>query len=309
MRCLIIGGAGFIGSHIAEALVLRGHYVRIFDLPGVGLGNLTNGLNPVDIVRGDFKNRADISIALENMDVVLHLAYSTLPSSSNENPFCDIETNVLGTIMLLDEMLRHGVGKIVFASSGGTVYGNPQELPIPETHPTNPLCSYGITKLTIEKYLALYKQIHDLDYTVLRMANVYGERQRMDSIQGAIAVFLGRALRRQPIIIWGDGSVTRDFLHVTDAVSAMLAVTARDCKSAVYNIGSGEGTSIQEVLGHIHDVTGKFTPVHYTDGRKMDVTHNRLNISRAKKELAWNPKITLREGIEKTWLWMKKSRG
>jgi len=160
MHCLVLGGAGFIGSHIVDALVARDHRVRVFDLPNVSTQNLKQCIDSVEIMGGDFNNVNDISVALESVDVVVHLACTTLPGPSNENPTYDVQSNVVGTINLVEKSIQKGVRKIVFASSGGTVYGIPQSLPIPETHRTNPRCSYGITKLTIEKYLSLFHYLY-----------------------------------------------------------------------------------------------------------------------------------------------------
>jgi len=176
MRCLVLGGAGFMGSHIVDALVARNHRVRIFDLPNISTHNLHQSMDSVEILGGDFNNVNDISQALEDIDVVVHLVSTTLPGPSNENPVYDVESNVIGTLNLLKQAVEKRVKKIIFSSSGGTVYGIPRFVPIPETHETNPVCSYGITKLTIEKHLALFHHLHNLDYTVLRLANPYGER-------------------------------------------------------------------------------------------------------------------------------------
>ena len=156
---------------------------------------------------GDFTSDSDVASAVIGCDVCFHLISTTLPKSSNLDPVFDIETNLMGTVRLLNQVVKSGVGKVIFLSSGGTVYGPPQEIPIVETHPTNPICSYGITKLAIEKYLELFYQLHGVDYTVLRLSNPFGERQRIESSQGAVAVFLGKALRGEKIEIWGGENI------------------------------------------------------------------------------------------------------
>ena len=178
----------------------------------------------------------------------------------------DIETNLLGTVRLLNQVVKAKVGKVVFLSSGGTVYGPPQEVPIVETHQTNPICSYGITKLAIEKYLDLFFQLHGIDYTVLRLSNPFGERQRIQSSQGAVAVFLGKALRKEKIEIWGDGFVVRDYLHVSDVVSAMIASIDYQGSDRVFNIGSGSGVSLNEVVDGISQVLGRTIDKVLSDG-------------------------------------------
>jgi UDP-glucose 4-epimerase len=308
MRCLVLGGAGFMGSHIVDALVARNHSVRIFDLPNISVDNLQQSMDSVEILGGDFNNVNAITQALEDIDVVVHLVSTTLPGPSNENPVYDVESNVIGTLNLLKQAVEKGVKKIIFSSSGGTVYGIPRSVPIPETHETNPVCSYGITKLTIEKHLALFHHLHNLDYTVLRLANPYGERQRIDGVQGAVAVFLGKTLLRQPITIWGDGSVARDYFYISDLVDAFITVIESDSPSKIYNIAGGEARSLNDILSVVRKVTGLRPVVRYTPARKLDVPVNCLDIHLAKKDLGWQPGISWEEGIARTWAWLKKSR-
>jgi UDP-glucose 4-epimerase len=307
MHCLVLGGVGFMGSHIVDALVARGHRVRIFDLPNISTFNLKQNIESVEILGGDFNNVNDISQALEDVDVVVHLVCTTLPGPSNENPAYDVESNVIGTLNLLKQAVGKGVKKIIFSSSGGTVYGIPHSVPIPETHETNPICSYGITKLAIEKYLALFHHLHKLNYTVLRLANPYGERQRINSVQGAVTVFLGETLLRQPITIWGDGSAARDYFYISDLVDAFMTVIESDPPSKIYNIAGGRARSLNDILSAIRKVTGLQPVVKYTPGRRLDVPVNCLDIQLAKKELGWQPKISWEEGIARTWEWLKKS--
>jgi UDP-glucose 4-epimerase len=216
-----------------------------------------------------------------------------------------VESNVVGTLNLLNQSVQSGVKKIVFGSSGGTVYGVPQSIPIPENHPTNPICSYGITKLTIEKYLALFGRLHGLEPVILRMANPYGERQDFRRAQGAVAVFLGKTYRDETIEIWGDGTVARDFFYIGDLLPAVAAVIEEKVSSTVYNIGSGECCSLNAVLEAIRKVTGKEPKVEYKPGRPLDVPINCLDISRAKSELGWAPTTPLEEGLKKTWDWLR----
>lgn len=306
MNILVLGGAGFIGSHIVDALVDRGHRVRIFDLPNVSRSNLQHSLHAIEFFEGDFGNIQDTRQALDGVDVLIHLICTTLPGPSNENPAYDVDSNVIGTLNLLNEALKHGVRKIVFASSGGTVYGIPKKLPIPETHPTDPICSYGITKLMIEKYLYLYHRIHGLNCAVLRLANPYGERQRITGVQGAIAVFLGKVLRNQPISIWGDGTVARDYFYIGDLVEAMYRAVEQECPSWVYNIGSGTALTLNDMVEWIRRVTGKSPVVYYESQRALDVPINCLDIGRARRELGWFPRVGLQEGLERTWMWLER---
>jgi UDP-glucose 4-epimerase len=306
MHCLVLGGAGFMGSHLVDALLARGHFVRILDRPNVSFHNLHQNLSAIEVVEGDFINPQVLTPAMADMDVVIHLISTTLPVSSNLNPVYDVESNVIGSLNLLKEAVRLGVRKVIFASSGGTVYGIPECLPIPETHPTNPICSYGISKLTIEKFLFLYHHLHGLNYTILRFGNPYGPRQRSDSPQGVVGVFMGKILKGETITIWGDGSIARDYFHISDLVSAMIRVTEEKTESKVYNIAGGRAWSLNEIIHLLGEITGMDVKVAYSAQRKMDVPVNCLAIDRARRELNWQPEIAIEEGLLKTWQWFQK---
>ena len=224
---------------------------------------------------------------------------TTLPKSSNIDPVFDIETNLIGTVKLLKEAAKNKLKKVVFLSSGGTVYGAPIKLPIDETHPTNPLCSNGIIKLAIEKYLDLYYQLHGLDYAVLRLSNPYGERQRTHASQGVVAVFLGKVLRNESIDIWGDGTVIRDYIYISDVISAMIATMEYQGAEHVFNIGSGQGASLNDVISGIERVTSRKANVKYLTGRDFDVPVSVLAVDRAKKELQWSPQVPFITGVER----------
>jgi UDP-glucose 4-epimerase len=304
MRCLILGGSGFIGSAICDRLLRDRHVLRVFERPRVEPYREFEKYESVDWVTGDFSNTHDIRSALKGMDAVVHLIGTTLPKTSNEDPIYDVQSNLVGTLQLLEAMRSEGVGKIVFISSGGTVYGNPQTLPIEELHPTNPLSSYGITKLAIEKYLQLYKSLHGLKPVVLRVANPYGERQRIETAQGVVAAFLSRVMRGEPIEIWGDGSVIRDYLHVSDVAEAFVRALTYDGPQCVFNIGSGNGISLNELVKTLGEILGREIDIHYKQGRAFDVPANVLDITLASRELGWSPEITLKRGLEQTITWI-----
>lgn len=296
-----MGGNGFMGSHLADAFLAKGDYVRVFDrqrelfrveLPGV------------EYQYADFEDAKALEDALDGVDVVFHLVSTTIPQTSNQNPAFDVQSNVVGTIMLLEGCRRKGVGRVVFISSGGVIYGVPKQVPIPETHPTEPLCSYGITKLAVEKYLALFNHLHGIRYTVFRCANPYGERQNPEAKQGAVGVFLAKVAKGEGIVIWGDGEVVRDFFYISDLVAACLQAAGGEGCDGVYNIGSGEGVSLNVLLDVIKEVTGREVRVRYTPARKLDVPVNVLDISKAREGLGWRPTVGLREGIGNTWDWI-----
>jgi UDP-glucose 4-epimerase len=298
--CLVLGGAGFIGSHLAEALLQAGHRVRIFDRPHLDRLPAFLQRREFEVFTGDFLNPRALSPALDGSEIVFHLVSTTLPKTSNDNPVYDVESNVVGTLRLLELCREQGVRKVVFTSSGGTIYGVPRSVPIDESHPTDPICSYGIHKLVIEKYLQLNYRIHGLDYCAVRPPNLYGPRQRLDVAQGAVAVFLDRALRGKPIQVWGDGSVVRDYLYVGDAAEALLKAAAFEGEPKLFNIGSGVGTSLTQLIREIEALLGRPVPVEYAAARPLDVPANVLDASLARRHLGWAPRTSLAEGLRRT---------
>ena len=308
MRCLILGGGGFIGSFLVDRLLALGHEARIFERPRVLPYRAFGHGENVEWCVGDFQSAADVEAAVQGCSVVFHLVSTTLPKNSNDDPIYDVETNLVGTLRLLAAAVRCAVKKVVFISSGGTVYGIPNRIPVSEEHPTDPLVSYGIAKLTIEKYLHLYWRLHGLDYCVLRVANPFGERQRVDTAQGAVAVFLSRALASEPIEIWGDGSVTRDYVYIEDVVDAFIMAMNHDGEPRVFNVGSGEGRSLNQLLTIMEDLLGRPVERRYMTARKFDVPANVLDITRAWGVLGWQPRVSFREGLQRTLDWMRNSR-
>ena len=307
-KCLILGGGGFIGSFIVDRLLALGHEVRIFERPRVLPYRAFGREERVEWLAGDFQSAADIRAAVEGCNVVFHLISTTLPKGSNDDPIYDIETNLVGTLRLLAAAVRGRVRKVVFISSGGTVYGIPKRIPVAEEHPTEPLVSYGIAKLAIEKYLHLYWYLHGLEYSVLRVANPYGERQRADTAQGAVAVFLSRALEGKPIEIWGDGSVARDYIYIGDVIDAFIMAMNHEGEPRVFNIGSGEGRSLNELLKTMEELLGRSVERLYLPARKFDVPVNVLDIGRAREVLGWQPRVAFCDGLERTLAWMRNSR-
>ncbi len=306
--CLVLGGAGFIGSHLAEALAQEGHRVKVFDRPHVDRLPLFPRARGFEVFTGDFLNPQALAPALQGTELVFHLVSTTLPKSSNDNPVYDVESNVLGSLRLLELCREQGVRKLVFVSSGGTVYGVPRTTPVAENHPTEPISSYGIHKLMVEKYLGLAHRLHGLDYRIVRPANLYGPRQRLDIAQGAVTVFLDRALRDQPIQIWGDGSVVRDYVYVADAVDAMLKAARFDGAQRIFNIGSGKGTSLNELVAEIEKLLGRPVKFEHSEPRALDVPVNVLDSSLAERYLGWRASTPLGEGLRRTCEWLRAAR-
>ena len=308
MKIAVLGGGGFIGSAVCDRLLLEGHQVKIFERLQVKPYRTFGTTEHVEWLTVDFQNAGDVSTALEGMDAVLHLVSATLPKNSNEDMVFDVQSNLVSTLRLLSAMVAARIKRIVFISSGGTVYGEPNYLPIDELHPTNPLVSYGIVKLAIEKYLLLYDRLHGIRATILRASNAYGERQRVEGAQGAVSVFLDRALTGRPIEIWGDGNVTRDFVHVRDIADAFAAALHYEGKEKVFNVSSGIGVSLNELMRLIEDLLGRKVERHYMAGRSFDAPASVLCNQLAKKELEWSPKVQLTEGIRLTAHWIQSTR-
>ncbi|KQP17276.1 NAD-dependent epimerase/dehydratase family protein [Pseudorhodoferax sp. Leaf265] len=306
MKVLVLGGGGFIGSTIADRLLADGHMLRIFERPRVEPYRVFAAHESVEWIGGDMSSTHDVGRAVDGVDAVMHLVSTTLPKGSNDDPIYDVQSNVVATLQLLDAMAQKRVSRIVFISSGGTVYGTPQYLPVDEVHPTEPQVSYGITKLMIEKYLGLYRQLHGIQPVILRVANPYGERQRIETAQGAVGVFVHRALSGQPIEIWGDGGVTRDYIHVQDVAEAFARALTYEGKQTCFNISAGVGTSLNELVAMLGELLGQPLDVRYKPGRPFDVKVNVLSNALARRELNWTPRIGMREGIERTLAWTRQ---
>lgn len=306
MGCLILGGAGFIGRHVAEALLRAGHRVRIFDREGCNLANIGHLLGDVELSLGDFFDETSLDRSLQGISIVVHLVGTTIAQTSNQNPVYDVESNVIPTLRLLPLAASHGVRRILFASSGGTVYGIPHRDPIPEAHPTDPICSYGITKLAVEKYLALYQRLTGLEYVVLRLSNPYGEGHHTLGLQGVINVFLRKARQGTPVEVWGDGGVIRDYVYAADIGAAFLRALETPNANQVYNVGSGKGRSIRDLLAAFREVLGLDLDVRYTPGRPFDVPSNVLDVRKAAGLLPWSPATSLETGLRRTWAWIEQ---
>lgn len=302
MRILVLGGCGFIGSHVVDALIESGHEVFVFDRYSE---RFRLPLPCVRYFQADFGNRGELESVLAGceIDVVIHLVSSTMPQSSNDDPIFDVQTNLVESIALFEMCVKYHVRKVVFISSGGTVYGVPQTSPVPETHPTLPMCSYGIAKLAIENYLHLFYLLHGLEYLVLRVSNPYGARQDPHRKQGAVAVFMYKILKGEEISVWGDGSVVRDFVHISDVARACV-LAAESQYIGMCNVGSGTGFSIKQLIDALQEVSGEMAGVNWLESRKFDVPEIVLDCSRIAKELSWFPQTSLLNGLVEMQNWM-----
>lgn len=302
MKALIIGGCGFIGSHVVDKVRAEGVSVRVFDRRAE---MFRSTLPDVEYVMGDLSDSAQIYEALSGVDAVIHLASTTVPSTSNLDPVGDINGNLIATVRMLEVMRSAGVRKLVYLSSGGTVYGVPQTDPMREDHPLNPISSYGIVKGAIENYLFMEHKLHGLQYVALRASNPYGPRQGHTGIQGLIGTHLWRLARKEQIEVWGDGSIVRDFIHVQDMADLCYRALVSDV-TGVFNAGSGEGASVAEVVKKICDVVGGDVKPIYKDKRNFDVPRVVLDVTRAKEAFGWQKTIDLEQGIKDTWAWVQE---
>jgi UDP-glucose 4-epimerase len=305
MKILVLGGSGFLGSHIVDKFLAEKHDVSVYDLYPERFRRSPRGIK---FYTGDFGNVGALDELISTgFDAVIHCVSTTTPKSSNESPEFDIQSNVIGTLYLLDICVKHKVGKLVFLSSGGTVYGDIGELQmVDESHAVRPRCSYGVSKLTIEHYLDVYRHLRGLDYVALRLCNPYGERQSPLRALGALTVFLHRALQNQTIEIWGDGSVTRDFIYVGDVANAVYLATVSPI-SGVYNVGTGAGLSLRDVLHQIAKVIGRDPSVNWLPPRSFDVPRIVLDATKLKKTTGWNLQTRLDEGVTMTADWLRQT--
>lgn len=303
MNVLVIGGNGFIGSHLVDKLLADGYKVCVFDRQ---LELYRAPLPSVDYHIGDFGNHTILANALKNTDIVFHLISTTVPKTSNEDVAFDVMSNVVESLYLLEQCIKEHVKKIVFVSSGGAVYGTPPIMPVSEESPTNPESSYGITKLAIEKYLALFNRLYGLDYAIVRPSNPYGPRQNIDGNQGVIAVFMGKIAKGQSIEIWGAGEAVKDYIFIDDLVDGIYRAAFRRTSAQIFNLGSGVGYTVNDLVRIITTVIGRQFTVTYRSKGLHDVSKIFLDITRAKRELDWVPKTPIDVGIKITWNFIKK---
>jgi UDP-glucose 4-epimerase len=303
MTSLIVGGGGFLGKNLAGLLLSEGQPVRIFERIGYDRLQFPQHKD-IEWSFGDYASQDDISPALRNIEVVYLFASTTTPKTSNDDFGYDIESNLVATVSFLGIASQHAIRKIIFPSSGGTVYGVPENTPIPETHSNHPICSYGINKLAIEKYLALFQRQYGLDYTILRISNPYGPYQPVNSGQGVVATFLHKVINNEEIEIWGDGSTIRDYVYVADVARALLQAANKNSAQRIFNIGSGLGHDLNEILVQIEQVVGKKARRRHLAGRLLDVPANVLDIGMARQILDWSPAYNLHEGLEATAHWL-----
>lgn len=298
MNIIILGAAGFIGTNLALALARdKKNKIVLVDQSIEYFNQCLSDYSNITRVASTFNKSTDFSKLLEGQDCVYHLVSTNIPSNSGKNISEELEANIIVTSKLLDACVEQGVKKVIFMSSGGTVYGKRMECPLKEDLPTYPINSYGLQKITIEKLLYMYNYMYNLDYRVIRLANPFGPYQRPNGKLGAVTTFTYKAIKNEPITLYGDGSVVRDFIYIDDAVNAILTIADGEDYNKVFNVGSGKGTSIKELLNLIEDTLQTELIIHQCEGRKADVPENYLDISRYESRYGTLNKHSLREGI------------
>ncbi len=306
-KILVLGGSGFLGRRLCEGLLRAGYRPVVFD-------RVTPTMSGVEFHQGDMVSVGDLwRPLLEEVETVFHLAWSTKPQSANDSPYYDLQSNVLAGLHFLDSLVQlKKRPRMIFISTGGAIYGVPDYLPVDESHPTRPVNAYGISKLTFERYLALYRRLYELDYLVFRPGNPYGEGQDPAGAQGAVAVFLGRMLSGQPISIWGDGEVVRDYLYVGDLIDALIKgidyIPQHDAER-IFNIGSGVGLSLNQLISALAKATGLQPLVDYQPARKADTSAVVLDTTLVRRCLSWHPTTELESGLRLTFEWLSKQEG
>ena len=309
MKILLLGAAGFIGTNLAIELAKdETNEITLVDSKKEYFANvLKHGFSNIKIKESVFDEKTIFENLLCGQDIVYHLVSTNIPTTSNQHITQDIQANVIFSSRLFDACVKCGVKKVVFISSGGTVYGKEANCPLPEDTPTNPITSYGVQKITIEKLLYLYNYMYGLDYRIIRLANPYGPYQRPNGILGAVTTFTYKALNNEEITVYGDGSVVRDFIYIEDAIRAIKNIVGGENKHHTFNLGSGYGTSISDVLSTIEEALGVELQISYKPGRSVDVPVNYLDISRYETDFGKLNPISLHDGIIRTAEFLKSN--
>lgn len=302
-KCLVLGGNGFIGSHLVDSLQSNGHEVRVFDrFKDDNYLFKTN--ETTEIFSRDFLNRADIAESLVGIDYVFHFISTTTPATAENDPLIDISTNISMSVVLFQECVKAGVKKVIFASTGGAIYGE-QSTSLKETDLTMPISPYAIGKLTIENYLRYFRIKHDLDSVILRISNPYGERQAFNRKQGVIPIFLENLYNNKPLVIFGDGTMERDYVYVKDVTNAISSMFAKKSKFDTYNIGSGVDTSVNKLVGIVEIVANKKAEVVKLPTPATYIHKVVLDTTRFITEFGKINHISLEDGIKNTYKYIE----
>jgi UDP-glucose 4-epimerase len=300
---LLLGGGGFIGSALARRLCKKKFNVHVlskhFSDPGIEPNML--------FYPGTLDDKEILERVLPECKTVIHLASSTTPGSSSRQPALEADKNITSTLRFLDILQGYKNVHIIFVSSGGTLYGNPESTPVNETHPINPLSFHGAGKVALETFMRTFSTLPEQSVTIVRPSNVYGPGQPLRSGFGVVRTMLEHVRRGTVMEIWGDGTSVRDFLYIDDMLSALICLIDSPHDNNTYNVGSGTGYSLNQLKEVIESVCGKKLSAVYRPSRKSDVKTIILNSSRLRKKTKWHPMVSLEEGVELTWKWLKQS--
>lgn len=305
MRCLVTGGAGFIGSNLVRLLLERGHEVAVLDNCSTGYAENLEPYPEVKLIHADIRDEAAVDGAVSGKDAIFHLAASVGNKKSIEDPAFDAAHNVLGTINVLEAMRQHGVGNIVYSSSAG-IFGEPRYQPVDEAHPCDPSSPYGSTKLCGENLALSYMRLYGIRVSSLRYFNVYGENQRFDAYGNVISIFAAQILRGEPVTIFGDGEQTRDFIDVQDVAAANVAAAENPEASGTFNLGAGTAVSVNGVADMLQDVTDAEVSKVYEPERPGDVRQCTADTTHLREALGVSPGVRLEDRLRDYYLWMKK---
>lgn len=295
MNVLVIGGNGFVGSHLVDQLLLKNHKVRVFD---ISYEHYRKPLPNVDYRISSLDNLPNLVDALSEIDIVFHVA-----STSGDDAISAINNILIPTLKLFDLLIATGIQRIIYFSSGSAVYGIPLTNPVTEVHPSNPMSSYGIVKITIENYLLQFQREHKIKPLIIRSSNKYGPRQGRDLPKGVISTFLQNIKLNDPITIFGDGSSTKDYIYIKDLIDLSYELSFSN-EVGIFNVGSGEGMSINQIIEQIKILTKKNIKINYKEKQIFDVDHFVLDISKTTNIVANYNFTTLEEGVSKTWEWL-----
>lgn len=307
MKILVTGGAGFIGSHVTDKLILAGHKVTILD--NLSTGQKSNINTKAKFIKADISNFSAIKKTLKQIrpEIIYHLAAQIDVRKSVADPVSDARINILSSINLIDQASKNGVKKFIFSSTGGAIYGDTSIRPTPENHPEFPLSPYGIAKMTIDKHLFYHQKIHELKFISLRYGNVYGPRQNPHGEAGVVAIFLNKMLEGNQPIINGPGKQTRDYVYVDDVARANVLALKKINKVGIYNVGTSRETSVNHLFGQINlHFEKRFKKMH-GPAKKGEQKTSCLDYGKIKKELGWKPEIDFKSGINKTFEWFKEN--
>ena len=303
-NCLLIGGAGFIGTHLSLALLDSGWNVTVLSRSRIDESRQIKGCI---YVSGDFADPIILEYLLDANELIIHLAYATVPNTSFDNPVSDLQQNLPPTVQLFHEVAKRSK-RLIYVSSGGTVYGEPSSLPISEAHVTNPISPYGLTKLTLEKYANFYRVAHGLKVICIRPSNPYGPGQRPFTGQGFVSYAIGSILKGQSVKVFGKHGTVRDYIYIDDLVAGIIEVVLTGHEGETYNIGSSVGMTNLQILNRLSpliEILGRSVTIEHLPERVFDVTANVLDCQKLIGHSDWVVKTSLQEGLSKTVTWLK----